>query len=47
VLASLLGFAVIYGVLAVVWLRLVRHISRQPLAPLPAAAPATELAPAY
>jgi cytochrome bd ubiquinol oxidase subunit I len=38
VLASLLGFAVVYGVLAVAWLRLVRHLSRQPLSP--AAAPA-------
>jgi cytochrome bd ubiquinol oxidase subunit I len=33
VLASLLGFAVIYGVLAVAWLRLIRHLSRQPLSP--------------
>jgi cytochrome d ubiquinol oxidase subunit I len=32
VLASLIGFAVVYGILAVVWLRLVRHLSRQPLA---------------
>jgi cytochrome d ubiquinol oxidase subunit I len=49
VLASLLGFALIYGVLAVVWLRLVRHLSRQPLAPAPspADAPADELAPVY
>ncbi|MEV4508614.1 cytochrome ubiquinol oxidase subunit I [Dactylosporangium sp. NPDC049525] len=31
VLASLLGFAAVYGVLAVVWLRLVRHLARQPL----------------
>jgi cytochrome d ubiquinol oxidase subunit I len=31
VLASLLGFAVIYGILAVAWLRLVRHLARQPL----------------
>ncbi|MGA5302641.1 cytochrome ubiquinol oxidase subunit I [Nucisporomicrobium flavum] len=38
VLASLIGFAVVYGILAVVWLRLVRHLSRQPLAPAPAAA---------
>ena len=33
VLVSLLGFTVVYGVLAVVWLRLVRHLARQPLAP--------------
>jgi hypothetical protein len=49
VLASLLGFALIYGVLAVVWLRLVRHLSRQPLAPAPAPATAEvdEPAPVY
>jgi cytochrome d ubiquinol oxidase subunit I len=33
VLASLLGFAVIYGLLALAWLRLIRHLSRQPLSP--------------
>ncbi|GAB3848161.1 cytochrome ubiquinol oxidase subunit I [Dactylosporangium cerinum] len=38
VLASLLGFAAVYGVLAVVWLRLVRHLVRQPLSAPPAAA---------
>ena len=38
VLLSLIGFAVVYGVLAVVWLRLVRHLSRQPLSPAPAPA---------
>jgi cytochrome d ubiquinol oxidase subunit I len=42
VLLSLLGFAVVYGVLAVVWLRLVRHLSRQPLAAAPAGDPAPE-----
>jgi cytochrome d ubiquinol oxidase subunit I len=47
VLASLIGFAAVYGVLAVVWLRLIRHLSRQPLTPLPADAPAEELVPAY
>jgi cytochrome d ubiquinol oxidase subunit I len=31
VVASLIGFTVVYGVLAVVWLRLVRHLARQPL----------------
>jgi cytochrome d ubiquinol oxidase subunit I len=39
VLASLCGFALVYGIVAVVWFRLVRHLSRQPLAP-PDAAPA-------
>jgi cytochrome d ubiquinol oxidase subunit I len=34
--ASLLGFAVVYGVLAVAWLRLVRHIARQPMSSSPA-----------
>jgi cytochrome bd ubiquinol oxidase subunit I len=33
VLASLVGFAVVYGVVAVVWFRLVRHLARQPLSP--------------
>ena len=33
VLASLLGFAAVYGILAVVWLRLVRHLVRRPLDP--------------
>ncbi len=33
VLASLLGFVLVYGALAVVWLRVVRHLARQPLAP--------------
>ena len=52
VLLSLLGFAVVYGILAVVWLRLVRHLSRQPLAAAPAApvgeaAPERETVPVY
>ena len=48
VLASLLGFALVYGVLAVVWFRLVRHLARQPLTPVEApAGPVTELAPVY
>ena len=46
VLASLLGFAVVYGVLAVVWLRLVRHLARQPLA-APQAVPDVDAVPAY
>jgi cytochrome d ubiquinol oxidase subunit I len=52
VLVSLIGFAIVYGILAAVWLRLVRHLSRQPLAgapPAPAgeAASERELAPVY
>jgi cytochrome bd ubiquinol oxidase subunit I len=39
VLLSLTGFTAVYGVLAVVWLRLVRHLARQPLTP-PAGSPA-------
>jgi cytochrome d ubiquinol oxidase subunit I len=39
VIVSLAGFTLVYGVLAVVWLRLIRHLSRQPLAP--AVAPET------
>jgi cytochrome d ubiquinol oxidase subunit I len=47
VLVSLLGFTVVYGVLAAVWYRLVRHLARQPLA-APADAPATpQSAPVY
>ncbi|MFI5493951.1 cytochrome ubiquinol oxidase subunit I [Actinoplanes sp. NPDC051859] len=45
VIASLIGFTVVYGILAVVWVRLVRHLSRQPLAPQPADT-ATEPVPA-
>jgi cytochrome d ubiquinol oxidase subunit I len=37
VLASLTGFTVVYGILAVVWFRLVRHLARQPLSSSPAA----------
>jgi cytochrome d ubiquinol oxidase subunit I len=40
VIASLIGFTMVYGVLAVVWFRLVRRLSRQPLTP--AAAPVAE-----
>ncbi len=47
VLASLLGFALIYGVLAVVWFRLIRHLSRQPLAPPVVTAESVEAAPVY
>jgi cytochrome d ubiquinol oxidase subunit I len=47
VITSLTGFTVVYGVLAVVWLRLVRHLSRQPLAPAAAAPEAAEPTPVY
>jgi cytochrome d ubiquinol oxidase subunit I len=51
VLASLLAFATVYGVLAVVWLRLVLHLVRQPLdeprADDDAGAPAAEAVPVY
>jgi cytochrome d ubiquinol oxidase subunit I len=47
VLASLLGFAVVYGILAVVWLRLVRHLARQPLVPAAAPADAADGVPVY
>ena len=49
VLVSLIGFAVVYGILAVVWLRLVRHVCRQPLAAAPAGDPAAtpESVPVY
>nr|WP_239162704.1 cytochrome ubiquinol oxidase subunit I [Actinoplanes rishiriensis] len=30
VIASLAGFTIVYGILAVVWFRLVRHLARQP-----------------
>ncbi|MEU8818473.1 cytochrome ubiquinol oxidase subunit I [Actinoplanes sp. NPDC048796] len=48
VIASLAGFTVVYGILAVVWFRLVRHLARQPLAAGPAAVAETaEPAPVY
>jgi cytochrome d ubiquinol oxidase subunit I len=49
VLLSLFGFAAVYGVLAVVWLRLVLHLARQPLAaPEPEPEPeAAEPVPVY
>jgi cytochrome d ubiquinol oxidase subunit I len=47
VLASLSGFAVVYGILAVVWLRLIRHLARQPLTPEAAEPAAAELANVY
>ena len=47
VIASLAGFTVVYGVLAMVWLRLVRHLSRQPLRPAEPAARDAEPTPVY
>lgn len=48
VIASLIGFAVIYGVVAVVWFRLIRHLARQPLTPKPdLSGKSPELAPTY
>jgi cytochrome d ubiquinol oxidase subunit I len=47
VLASLIGFTLVYGVVAVVWFRLVRHLSRQPLAPAAVEDAAAEPAPVY
>jgi cytochrome bd ubiquinol oxidase subunit I len=41
VIASLAGFTLVYGVLAVLWLRVIRHLSRQPLSPSPEAASRT------
>src|SRR4051812_26486864 len=35
VLASLTGFALVYGAVAVVWFRLIRHLARQPVTPPP------------
>jgi len=51
VITSLLAFTALYGVLAVIWLRLVLHLAREPLAPLPSPttsdAAAPEPAPSY
>ncbi len=52
VLVSLIAFAAVYGVLAVLWLRLARHLSRQPLEREPAQGeparePAAEPVPVY
>jgi cytochrome d ubiquinol oxidase subunit I len=47
VLASLAGFTVIYGIVAVVWFRLIRHLARQPLHVSEAAETSPELAPVY
>jgi cytochrome d ubiquinol oxidase subunit I len=55
VAVSLLAFSALYGLLAVIWWRLVRHLARQPLEPVPDSGPgpsepaavAAELAPTY
>ncbi|MBB2943684.1 cytochrome d ubiquinol oxidase subunit I [Actinoplanes lutulentus] len=47
VITSLAGFTLVYGILAVVWTRLVMHLSRQPLEPDQAVASAPEPVPAY
>ncbi|GAA0565640.1 cytochrome ubiquinol oxidase subunit I [Paractinoplanes ferrugineus] len=48
VLASLIGFAAIYGILAVAWFRVIRHIARRPLRVAPETAAETpEPAPVY
>jgi len=52
VLASLIGFGVLYGILAVIWTRLMLHLARQELspdpdAPVPDDAPAATGAPSY
>jgi cytochrome d ubiquinol oxidase subunit I len=47
VIASLAGFTLVYGVLAVLWLRLVTHLSRQPLAPPPEPSPSLSPATVY
>jgi cytochrome d ubiquinol oxidase subunit I len=47
VLTSLIGFALVYGVMAVVWLRVVRHLARQPLTPPVAADTPADPVPVY
>ena len=47
VLASLAGFALVYGLLAVVWLRLVLRLARAPLDTDSVAEPRTELTAVY
>jgi cytochrome d ubiquinol oxidase subunit I len=47
VIVSLIGFTVVYGIVAVVWLRLIRHLSRQPLAPAEPQAAEAEPTPVY
>ncbi|MEV0901120.1 cytochrome ubiquinol oxidase subunit I [Actinoplanes sp. NPDC049802] len=47
VIASLAGFTVVYGLLAVAWCRLVVHLSRQPLTPVASEKEEPEPVPAY
>ncbi|HWS33651.1 MAG TPA: cytochrome ubiquinol oxidase subunit I [Actinoplanes sp.] len=47
VIASLAGFTLVYGLLALVWYRLVVHLSRQPLAPVASSPEEPEPAPSY
>ncbi|WIM99017.1 cytochrome ubiquinol oxidase subunit I [Actinoplanes oblitus] len=47
VIASLAGFTVVYGLLAIAWYRLVVHLARKPLSEVPAESPVAEPAPAY
>ncbi len=48
VIASLAGFTLIYGFLAIAWYKLVLHLSRKPLAPeIPAETADAESVPAY
>ncbi|MFF5290443.1 cytochrome ubiquinol oxidase subunit I [Paractinoplanes globisporus] len=47
VIASLTGFALVYGIVAVVWFRLIRHLARQPLRLAEPADKSPEPAPVY
>ncbi|GIF14574.1 cytochrome ubiquinol oxidase subunit I [Actinoplanes teichomyceticus] len=47
VVASLAGFTLVYGLLAVAWYRLVVHLCGKPLAEVPEKSPAADPAPAY
>jgi len=47
VIASLTGFALVYGIVAVVWFRLIRHLARQPLRFAEPADKSPEPAPVY
>ncbi|MBW6434841.1 cytochrome ubiquinol oxidase subunit I [Actinoplanes hulinensis] len=47
VIASLAGFTLIYGLLAIAWYRLVVHLSRQPLTPVASEQEEPEPVPAY
>ncbi|SDT38858.1 cytochrome ubiquinol oxidase subunit I [Actinoplanes derwentensis] len=47
VIASLAGFTLVYGLLAIVWYRLVVHLSRQPLTPSVSSSEEPEPVPSY